>query len=77
MAAKKKVTLRYGPENELTKAIDAGVCVSGLLQDRGIQSMLGFGDNVVAKIDGDVVSGSTVPDDGDIITIETRAHEKA
>lgn len=71
------VTIRFGASNELSKAVPAGTTVGTILRDANVKAVLGFGDNVQAVVDG-VVQRDTAPlDDGDVVTVETRANSKA
>lgn len=72
-----QVTFRFGPTNELSKNLREGTTVQQALSDSSLKAGLGFGDNVQAIIDDTVQSGSTTLNDGDIVTIETRANSKA
>lgn len=71
------VTIRYGAGDEMTKAFDDGATVRDVLTNTAVKAALGFGDNVRALIDGVEQTSDTELTDGDIITIETRANQKA
>jgi hypothetical protein len=73
----KSVTVKFGPGNEMTRELPDGDNIGCILENPNFQSGLGFGANVVAKIDGVEMRKDFVPRHGTKVTIETRAHEKA
>ena len=72
----KKITVRYGSEQRDVH-VSSGATVGAIIADNSTKIILGYGDNVKALINGVEMSGDTVPSDGDEITIETRANQKA
>lgn len=71
------ITTRFGATNELTKEFSEGTTVSQLLSNQSVKATLGFGDNVQAVVNGSILAGNTVLDDGDVVTIESKANSKA
>lgn len=71
------INIRFGATNELTKELPEGTTVAALLANQSVKVGLGFGDNVQAVVNGSILSGSTVLDDGDAVTIESKANSKA
>lgn len=72
----KKITVRYGSDSRPV-TVSSGATVGAIIADNSTRLILGYGDNVKALINGVEMSGDTVPSDGDEITIETRANQKA
>jgi hypothetical protein len=72
-----KVKLNFGLANVLERSFTTGTTLDQVLSDQNIQSALGFGGNVVGKIDGVIQDGSQRLIDGDEIDIEVRANTKA
>lgn len=73
----KTVEINFGLSNTVTKQFPIGTTIGDLLANAGLRALLGFGENVVAKIDGSVQSNGSVISDGDVINIEVRANTKA
>lgn len=71
------ITIRYGATNEVTKSVRPGTTVAQVLGDISIQGVLGFGSNVQALVDGQVLNGTASVSDGDVLVIETKANSKA
>lgn len=71
------ITTRFGATNELTKGFPEGTRVSQLLSNQSVKATLGFGDNVQAVVNGSILAVNTVLDDGDVVTIESKANSKA
>lgn len=71
------ITIRYGATNELSKSVRPGTTVQNILSDTTIQGALGFGSNVQALSDGQVLSSTATLSDGDVLVIETKANSKA
>jgi hypothetical protein len=73
----KSITIKYGVGNSMSVQVATGTTIDQILNNQNYQGSLGFGANVVAKVDGEILNASYVPDDGEEISIENRAHEKA
>jgi sulfur carrier protein ThiS len=71
-----QVTIKYGL-NSLTKDLETGATVADLVNNEDIQAALGFGENVDALADGQVVGGFTALTAGDQITVRAKANAKA
>jgi hypothetical protein len=68
--------ISYGYGNELTKNL-VGLTIAQVLGDVTIKAVLGFGTGVVAKINGAPVGTGYVIREGDSISVEQAAQEKA
>ena len=68
--------LRFGLTNSLSASL-AGQSVSQVLDNAGYRGALGFGQNVVAKINGVAVCRDYRIRDGETIDIEVQAQQKA
>jgi len=71
------VTVRYGATGELTREFTNGTTAGSVLSNTGIQAALGFGSNVQAVVEGQVLRNETPLSNGDVVTVETRANSKA
>ena len=72
------VTLRHGPNNELVRSVPAGTTVQSILTNSSFRSVLGFGANSIARIDGALISDTNLTvREGMVIDIETAANQKA
>lgn len=71
------ITLRYGTANALTRGVNAGTTVKQVLTNQSFRAALGFGDNVIAKINGAAVRDDLYVTDGLVIDLETAANQKA
>ena len=71
------VTINFGLSNQLTRTFPTGTTVGELLNNPNLQAALGFGTNVVAKIDGVVQAPNNRLGDGDEVDIEIKANTKA
>ncbi len=72
-----QITINFGLSNSITKEVPDGTTVGQILSDRTFQSALGFGDNVVAKIDGFAQDNNRRLVNGDQLDLEVRANQKA
>lgn len=72
-----EVTLKYGLTREITREVENGITIGELLADPNNRAVLGYGENVVAVIDGQTVSRTDGVVDGDTIVIEQQAASKA
>ena len=71
------VTVKFGPSNSFVVDDGKYVDVSDILNDSALASLLGFGDNVVAFVDGSEVDADFDLNDGDIVSLQTKAHGKS
>jgi len=72
-----QVTIKYGPGNQLTRTLDPGAVMGDIIHDENIRAVLGFGDNVEPRVDGEVVRSASHPlRSGDTISLVTKAHSK-
>lgn len=71
------VTLNFGLSNSVTRSFPAGTTLGQVLSNSSLQAVLGFGGNVVGKIDGVIQDPGHRLVDGDEIDIETKANTKA
>lgn len=71
------VTLNFGLSNSLSRTFTTGTTIGQVLGDANLQLALGFGKNVVAKIDGVIQDLNARLNDGDEIDIEVKANTKA
>ena len=69
-------TVKFGLGNEVTQPVSKFAAVADAVRDAGIQSLLGYGDNVEATINGSVVPGDTRITAGMVISLQTKAHTK-
>ncbi len=76
-AASVNVLIRFGTGNEIRRAYPENTTIKSVLTDSSTRTVLGFGDNVVAKIDGALVRDDLVVRDGLVIDLETAANKKA
>lgn len=72
-----QVTINFGIANSITKNLPDGTTVGAVLSDRSIMAGLGFGDNVVGKIDGQTQDANRILRNGDHLDVEVRANTKA
>ena len=72
------ITIKYGVGNSLTSNFPIGTTVAELLSKQTVQDALGFSPAAVeAVIDNQVVRNmNTVLEDGDIVTLQTKASTK-
>lgn len=71
------VTVNYGLSNSLTREFPEGTTVGDIIRNNNIMASLGYGENVVAKIDGVTQETSRRLADGDSVDLEVRANKKA
>jgi sulfur carrier protein ThiS len=76
-AADIRVTVRFGPANEVSRTYPEGTTVGALLRDRSLLATLGAGANVKALIDRAEQGPDTQLADGDVVELETVANSKA
>ena len=68
------VQIRFG--ETISKSYPEGITIGGVLSDRELKAVLGWGDNVRALIQGvEQPNTAVVPDDVTIV-VETRANSK-
>lgn len=72
-----QITLRYGTGNTLTRGVSPGTLVKQVLTNQSFRAALGFGDNVIAKINGAIVRDDLYVSEGMVIDLETAANQKA
>lgn len=70
------VTIRFGA-GEVTLPFSAGSTAGSVLADGRVKAALGFGDNTQAVQDGVVLRPGTPLEANDVITVETKANQKA
>lgn len=70
------ITIKFGADNQVTKAAGSFTTVNAVLRDAGLKTTLGFGDNVEAHVNGSAVPGAYALRDGDIVVLITRANSK-
>lgn len=71
-----KVQIAFGA-NSVNFTFPEGSTASAVVRDNRVQAALGYGDNVQAVINGVVLQDRTPVEDGDSITVETKANQKA
>ena len=71
------VTIKFGPANNFSAEDGKYDDVQDILDDSALASLLGFGDNVVAFVDGSEVSNDYDLNDGDVVSLQTKAHGKS
>lgn len=72
-----KITVNFGLSNSLTREVPDGTTVGQILSNSNWMTTLGYGENVVAKIDGVTQSNDKRLVDGDEVDLEVRANTKA
>jgi len=70
------VTIRFGSGNEVTKPDGFYHTVGQILDDQALLGVLGAGANTDAVIDGAIVDRDYPVEDGDIVSLQTRANIK-
>jgi len=68
------IQIKFGPSNSIEKPVSDYPTVSSILNDTNIKTLLGFGSNVEASVNG--ASGVEQLSDGDMVTISNRASTK-
>lgn len=76
-AADITVEVRFGGGNSVEHRCPQGTTVGQVLANNRVKTALGYGDNIVARIDNQEVDNETPVDQGDVISLETRANQKA
>lgn len=71
-----RIKIKYGLDS-ITRPINDGSTVEDLRRNTVIQMAVGYGDNVNFSRDGEVLDSDEVLHDGDVVTVENRANEKA
>lgn len=71
-----QVTVKFA-SNEVRRGYPAGNTIGNILQDPNLRAVLGFGDNVEARIDGVTQSASSPVYGGEVIYLATKAASKA
>lgn len=69
------VTIKFGA-NRFDRQFEEETEVSEILENDAFQTAFGFGDNVVARINGNEVDEDYVLEDGDVMVIETKINKK-
>jgi sulfur carrier protein ThiS len=69
-------TVKFGLGNEVTQPVSKFATVGDVIRDAAIQSLLGFGSNVEATVNGSVVSNDTLIYAGMVVSLQTKAHTK-
>lgn len=72
-----KVTVSFGLDNSRSWNVNSGTRVRDLLADVNLRAQLNFGDNVDAYIGATVVQGTYQLNNGDVVTLQTKANAKA
>jgi len=70
-----KVTVKFGHGNEVTLDLNGGSTVSDALD--AAREILGFGENIEARLDGVTQPGNAPLDDGDEIQATPKVGTKA
>lgn len=68
------VQIRFG--ETISRSYPEGTTIGGILSDRELKSILGWGDNVRALIQGVEQPPTAVVPDDVLIVVETRANSK-
>ncbi len=68
------VQIRFG--ETISKSYPEGTTIGGILGDRELKAVLGWGDNVRALIQGAEQPVTAIVPDGVTIVVETRANSK-
>jgi len=68
------ISISFGLNNTVEKPVEHYSTIDSILRDANLQQMLGFGANVEARVNG--VSGVTHLQDGDEVTLVSRANSK-
>ena len=76
-AAGCNITLRYGATNELRVSVPEHTTIKTVLTNPSYKAALGYGSNVVAKINGASVRDDVFETDGLTVEIEVQAQQKA
>jgi len=72
-----QTTITYQMSGTLTKSFNGSYTVGELLADRGILSVLGAPEGIVATASGETLSSSDIVSDFAMIVLEKRASSKA
>lgn len=71
-----QVTIRFGTE-DFHRTYPEGTTVGSILQDNNLKIIAGWGDNVRAMVAGVEQPTTAIAPDGGVLTVETRANDKA
>lgn len=71
------VTFKSGISKSLTTEIEEGTTLGGALAKRELAAVLGYGENVGGQVNGTLEDDSYTLEDGDVVTIVTKATTKA
>jgi len=71
------LTITFGLSNSVTKAAESYPTVNSVISDASLRQVLGFGDNVEARVNGVTCDVGQALADGDVITLVTKANSKA
>jgi hypothetical protein len=69
-------TVRYGLDTHI-KTVSVAPTISQVVDDPNLRAILGYGDNVMVKVNGIEQQPATVVPDGATLVLETRANTKA
>jgi len=72
-----RITVRYGVTAEFTNDFPARSTVGSVLSNSSVKAALGFGNNVQGVVEGQIQDNNHVLEDGDVLTVETKANAKA
>lgn len=72
-----RIIINFGLSNTLSRDFPSGTTVGEVLKNPNLKAALGYGDNVVAKIDGVTQDPSRQLVDGDEVDLEVQANKKA
>jgi len=70
-------TISFGADYAIPAAPHVGRTVSSILNDGSVRTTLGFDDNVQGYVRGQAVDGNYVLAEGDSLSIQSRAAQKA
>jgi hypothetical protein len=70
------ITLKFA-NNSITVEVADGTTVGQILANPNYRAVLGFGDNVEARVEGVTLDANTVVRSGDSLYLSTRAASKA
>jgi len=71
------ITITFGLSNSVTKDVDSYPTVNSIIADPSLRQVLGFGDNVEARVNGVTCDVGQYLSDGDTVSLVTKANSKA
>lgn len=71
------VTIKYGLTKQVTRDVSDTQSIRDIISNPSVRAILGHPENVVATIDGQIISLDNEPNDGDVIQLEQQAAQKA